>query len=64
MQCASGLIANIAWWQYEFTQDRNDLRERIYPIVKGAAEFYANYMTRGKDGEAQCHPFHGLHRVP
>jgi alpha-L-fucosidase 2 len=56
MQSASGLIANIAWWQYEFTQDRDDLQRRIYPIVKGAAEFYANYMTRGEDGKYHIYP--------
>jgi hypothetical protein len=56
MQCASGLIANIAWWQYEFTQDREDLQRRIYPIVKGAAQFYVNYMTRGTDGRYHIYP--------
>jgi hypothetical protein len=56
MQSASGLIANIAWWQYEFTQDRDDLQKRIYPIVKGAAQFYAKYMTRGEDGKYHIYP--------
>ena len=56
MQSASGLIANIAWWQYEFTQDRDDLKKRIYPIVKGAAEFYANYVTRGEEGSYHIFP--------
>jgi hypothetical protein len=56
MQSASGLIANIAWWHYEFTQDRDDLEKRIYPIVRGAAQFYANYMTRGADGKYHIYP--------
>ncbi len=56
MQSASGLIANIAWWQYEFTQDRNDLEKRIYPIVRGAAQFYANYMTKDTDGKYHIYP--------
>ncbi len=56
MQSASGLIANIAWWHYEFTQDRDDLKKRIYPIVKGAAQFYANYMSRGEDGKYHVYP--------
>jgi hypothetical protein len=56
MQCASALIADIAWRQYEFTRDRDDLKKRIYPIVKGAADFYANYMTRGDDGKYHIYP--------
>jgi alpha-L-fucosidase 2 len=28
------------WEQYEFTQDRNYLREKAYPLMKEAAEFY------------------------
>ena len=56
MQCASGLIANIAWWQYEFTRDHDDLQNRIYPILKGAEQFYANYMTRGTDGKYHVYP--------
>jgi len=32
------------WWHYEFTLDREFLAERAYPIMKGAALFFADYL--------------------
>jgi len=32
------------WWRYEFGGDREFLRERAYPIMKGAAEFFTEYL--------------------
>jgi len=32
------------WWRYEFGGDRDFLRERAYPIMRGAAEFFAEYL--------------------
>jgi len=32
------------WWRYEFGGDREFLRERAYPIMKGAAEFFAEFL--------------------
>lgn len=56
MQCASGLIAQIALDQYRFTKDKDDLKNRIYPIVSGAADFYAQYMEKGEDGKYHIYP--------
>ena len=38
------------WRHYEFTQDERFLRERAYPILKGAAEFILDYLTTDADG--------------
>jgi alpha-L-fucosidase 2 len=32
------------WMHYEFTQDVDFLRDRAYPIIKSAAEFFADYL--------------------
>ena len=48
----AGLGAKIAyyfWRRYEFTMDREWLRARAYPMIKGAAEFVWN---------ATRHPLH------
>jgi len=32
------------WYHYQFTGDREFLRKRAYPIMKGAAEFFVDYL--------------------
>ena len=32
------------WWHYVYTQDRSFLRERAYPLMKKAAEFFVDYL--------------------
>jgi alpha-L-fucosidase 2 len=32
------------WWHYLYTGDRTFLAERAYPLLKGAAEFFAAYL--------------------
>ena len=50
-------IAYYYWRRYEFTLDRDWLRDRAYPMLKGAAEFYRNYpnVKRGPDGKWHIH---------
>ncbi len=45
-------LANLAWQRYQFTMDQAWLRERAYPIIKGAAEFYRHFpnLQKGEDG--------------
>lgn len=42
---ASGWLCNHLWEHYQFTQDTAYLRE-IYPILKGAAQFYRATLVR------------------
>lgn len=42
---ASGWLCNHLWEHYQFTQDTQYLRE-VYPILKGAAEFYRATLVR------------------
>jgi hypothetical protein len=50
---ATAKIAYLFWQRYEFTLDKQWLRDRAYPMVKGAAEFYRNYpnIKKGNDGK-------------
>lgn len=46
-------IAELFWQRYQFTMDDTWLRERAYPMIKGAAEFYRNFpnFKKGEDGK-------------
>ena len=50
---ATAKIAYMYWLRYEYTMDRVWLRDRAYPMIKGAAEFYRNYpnVKKGRDGK-------------
>jgi alpha-L-fucosidase 2 len=43
-------MAMSLWDHYEFTQDRTFLRERAYPILRGAAEFILVNLVEDQDG--------------
>lgn len=38
------------WQHFAFTQDRNFLEQRAYPLMKGAAEFALDWLIEGEDG--------------
>jgi len=41
------------WQRYEYTMDKQWLRDHAYPMIKGGAEFYRNleYVRKGPDGK-------------
>jgi alpha-L-fucosidase 2 len=39
------------WWHYEFTQDREFLRNRAYPVMKQAALFFVDYLVEDPRSE-------------
>ena len=45
---SSGWLALISWEQYAFEQNRNYLKD-IYPVLKGAAQFYLDNLIEYKD---------------
>ncbi|HTL43477.1 MAG TPA: hypothetical protein VL262_03995 [Vicinamibacterales bacterium] len=51
-------IGNLAWQRYQFTGDTHWLRDRAYPFIKGAAEFYRNFPNLQKDGQGIYHITH------
>lgn len=50
-------IAYYFWRRFEYTQDRAWLRDRAYPMLKGAVEFYRQYpnLKKGADGKYHIH---------
>jgi hypothetical protein len=54
---SSAKIAYLFWRRYEYTLDREWLRQRAYPMLHGAVEFYRNYpnLKRGADGKYHIH---------
>jgi alpha-L-fucosidase 2 len=47
---AGAWMAMTLWRHYEFTQDEVFLRDRGYPVLKGAARFLMDYLVEGPDG--------------
>ena len=50
-------IAYFHWQRYDYTQDKQWLREYGYPIIRGVTEFYRNYpnLKEGADGKYHIH---------
>lgn len=50
-------IASLYWQRYQYTMDETWLRQRAYPMIKGAAEFYRNFpnFQKGDDGKYHIH---------
>lgn len=48
-QGASWLCQHL-WEHYRFTGDKTFLQERAYPLMKGAAQFYLDWLIEDKDG--------------
>jgi hypothetical protein len=55
---SGGRIAELYWQRYEYTMDKEWLRESAYPMIKGSVEFYSNFpnLKKGEDGK-----YHLLH---
>lgn len=53
-----GTTPKVAYWywrRYEYTQDRVWLRERAYPMLRGAAEFYRHYPNLKREADGRFH---------
>jgi len=56
---ASGArAAQLFYRRYEFTNDMSWLRDRAYPMIKGAAEFYRNFPHLNKEADGKYHIHH------
>ena len=54
-QVGSAWLCHHLWEHYEFTQDKEYLKE-VYPIMKGAAQFYLDNLQRDEDGFLVTNP--------
>ncbi|MFD2934004.1 glycoside hydrolase family 95 protein [Spirosoma flavum] len=46
----AGWLCQHLWEHYRFTGDKKFLKESAYPIMKGAAQFYLDWLVADKDG--------------
>jgi hypothetical protein len=51
-------IAYLYWRRYEYTLDREWLRTRAYPMLKGAAEFYRHFPNLQRENDGRLHMHH------
>ncbi|HUR59338.1 MAG TPA: hypothetical protein VM029_16605, partial [Opitutaceae bacterium] len=51
-------VAYLYWRRFEYTMDREWLRTRAYPMLKGAAEFYRHFPNLKKGEDSQLHLHH------
>jgi alpha-L-fucosidase 2 len=51
-------VASLFWQRFEFTGDQAFLREKAYPIIKGVAEFYANFPNLKQEADGKYHIYH------
>jgi hypothetical protein len=51
-------VAYLYWRRYEYTLDAGWLRDRAYPMLKGAAEFYRTFPNVGKGDDGKYHIRH------
>jgi len=58
MMSVASKIALVFWQRYECTLDRAWLRDRAYPMLKGAAEFYRNFPNVKKADDGKYHIYH------
>ncbi len=49
-QMGGAWLCQHLWEHYQFTGDRDFLREKAYPVMKGAAEFLLDYLVEDQDG--------------
>lgn len=59
----AGESVKYCWDYYEFTGDKDFLREIGYPILKDAAIFYSEYLLNADDGEKYIFPSRCLEYV-
>ncbi len=51
-------VAYLFWKRYEYTLDRDWLRSRAYPMLKGAVELYRNFPNLRKEADGRYHIHH------
>jgi alpha-L-fucosidase 2 len=53
---AAAWLAQHMWWHYEYSLDKDFLRQRAYPFLKEVAAFYEDYLIQDEIGTYQVVP--------
>ncbi|MBM3845596.1 MAG: hypothetical protein FJ405_04835 [Verrucomicrobia bacterium] len=56
MMSLNAWVAHPFWWRFLYSQDRQYLARRAYPLMKECARFYEAYLTRASDGRYDIWP--------
>ena len=64
MQCASALYAQVYWWHYLYTRDREFLKNRAYPVIKECTKFYQGYLSKDNMGKYYIYPSYSPEQGP
>ncbi len=51
-------LGALYWQRYQYTMDEAWLRDRAYPVIRGAAEFYRHFPNFTKDADGKYHIHH------
>jgi hypothetical protein len=55
MLSSQAKVAILYWQRYEYTLDREWLRDRAYPLLRGVVEFYRSFPNLKKDVDGKYH---------
>ncbi|MEI6916137.1 MAG: hypothetical protein WCL39_13460, partial [Armatimonadota bacterium] len=44
------------WWYWLYSQDKDNLRMKAYPVMRACAEFFEDYLTLASDGKYDIVP--------
>ncbi|MFT3679247.1 MAG: glycoside hydrolase N-terminal domain-containing protein [Ferruginibacter sp.] len=61
---AAGWAASFYYDYYQYTQDKNFLKQRAYPFMKEAALFYEDFLQTGTDGKIIFNPSYSPENNP
>jgi alpha-L-fucosidase 2 len=62
---ANGWLARHLWEYYQFTQDETFLAEQAYPVLKGASEFWLDFLVEDpRDGSLVVSPSYSPEHGP
>lgn len=53
---SSGWLAQHYWWHYQYSGDREFLRQYAYPMLRAAVLFYEDYLQEDANGKLIAHP--------
>lgn len=61
---SNAFICQQLWDHYTYTQDTELLKNRIYPIMRGAAEFWSKWLIEDEDGTLVSSPSYSPEQGP
>lgn len=57
-------VGQMFWWFYLYSQNKEFLKEKAYPVMKEILKFYEGYLSKDKDGKYYIFPSHTPEQQP